>query len=152
MHAGPAASVPSIDLRPANQDDVHFVAQVYGRAMGPVLRAAGLDLAQQGALLLAQWKPAEIRIIRAAGRDAGWIQVAATADGAFIRNFCIDPDWQKLGLGSAVLRIVLAEAAARGDAVTLAVARANPARSLYVQFGFHITHDDAHHHYMRWVT
>lgn len=138
-----------ITLRPASADDVRFVAQVYGRAMGPVLRDAGLDLAQQGHLLLMQWNPAEIRIIRAAGRDIGWVQVADAPDALFIRNFCIDLPWQKLGIGAAVLRTVIAEASARGAAVSLGVAKGNPARRLYERFGFRITHQDAQHDYMR---
>lgn len=151
MHAGPATPVPSIDLRLAKRDDAQFVAHVYGRAMGPVLHAAGLDLAQQEASLPAQWRPAEIRIIRAVRRDVGWIQVTATEDGQFIRNFCIDPEWQKLGIGSTVLRMILAEATERSDAVALAVTRGNPARNLFELFGFRVTHEDAQHHYMRWL-
>jgi len=140
---------PALHLRPASVDDLQFVAQVYGRAMGEILRRAGLDVAQQAELLAAQWNPAEIRIIGAAGRQVGWVQVADAADAVFIRNFCVDPDWQRLGIGSAVLRMLIAEAAHRGTALSLGVAKGNPARHLYERHGFRVTHDDAEHHYMR---
>ena len=117
--------------------------------MGNVLRGAGLDIAQQATLLIAQWNPAEIRIIAAADRQIGWVQVAEASDARFIRNFCIDPDWQKLGIGSIVLRFLIAEATRSRTALSLGVAKGNPARRLYERNGFRVTHDDAEHHYMR---
>ena len=140
---------PALGLRRASTDDLQFVAQVYGRAMGELLRGAGLNVAQQATLLAAQWNPAEIRIIGAAGRQVGWVQIADAPDAVFIRNFCIDPDWQKLGIGSAVLRMLIAEATHSGTALSLGVAKGNPARRLYERHGFRVTHDDAEHHYMR---
>ncbi len=136
-------------LRPATADDLAAVALLYGRAMGTLLRSAGLNHAQQVQLLTAQWNPAEIRIILVAGRMVGWVQIAPTPGARFIRNFCIDPDDQRRGIGTAVLLRLIDEAARAGDAVTLGVAKGNQARALYQRLGFHDTHADAHHDYMR---
>jgi ribosomal protein S18 acetylase RimI-like enzyme len=139
----------AITLRPARADDLGFVGRVYLRAMGPTLqRAAGLSLHQQAELLAAHWSPTEIRIIAAAGREVGWIQAAPMEAAVFVRNFCIDPDYQRLGIGTAVMHLIIGEAAGNGDAVALGVAKGNPARRLYERLGFRQTHDDAHHDYL----
>ena len=141
---------PAIQLRSGRADDLGFAAFVYLRAMGPHLqRAVDLDAEQQAALLMAHWNVAEIRIIMAAGREVGWVQAAPAEAAVFVRNICIDPQWQRLGIGGAVMRLIIDGAASRGDAVTLGVAKGNPARRLYERLGFRITHEDAHHDYMR---
>ena len=139
-----------IELRPAEAGDLGFAALVYLRAMGPSLRrVVGLDADQQAALLMAQWDIAEVRIIQAAGRDVGWVQLAPAPAATFVRNICIDPDYHRLGIGTVVMRRVIDEAARRGDAVTLGVAKGNPARRLYDRLGFRFTHADKQHDFMR---
>jgi GNAT superfamily N-acetyltransferase len=144
------AQPPAIMLRPASAKDLNFAAVVYFRAMGETLqRAVGPDPEHKTALLLALWDPAQIRIIVAAGRDTGWIQIAHAEAAVFIRNFCIDPDYQRLGIGSVVLRRVIDEAWECGDAVTLGVVKSSPARRFYERLGFRATHADIQHDYMR---
>lgn len=139
-----------VRLRPGRAEDLGFAAFVYLRAMGPtVQRAVGLDPEQQAALLMTQWILAEVRVIVANGQDVGWVQIASTEAAIFIRNFCVDPEYQRLGVGSAVMRLIIDEAERRGEELTLGVAKGNPARRLYERFGFRVTHDDAQHDYMR---
>ena len=138
-----------IALLDASADDLRYVAHVYGRAMAGVFQRAGIGLRQQADLLAAQWNPAEIRLICVDGQRVGWVQLAAAEGGHFIRNFCIDPDAQRQGIGSAVLRRLTGTADQAQQVLTLSVAHGNPARALYERFGFRITHDDAQHHHMR---
>jgi ribosomal protein S18 acetylase RimI-like enzyme len=141
---------PAILLRPARAEDLGFAASVYLRAMAETLQhAIGLDRDRQAALLLAQWDVVEVSIIVAAGREVGWIQIAPAEAAVFIRNLCIDPAYQRLGIGSVALRQVIADAGERGDAVTLGVVKGSAARRFYERLGFRQTHDDAHHDYMR---
>lgn len=141
---------PTIQLRPGRAEDIGFATSVYLRAMGETLQhAVGLDPRRQVALLLAQWDVTEIRIIVAAGREVGWIQLAPAEAAIFIRNFCIAPNYQRLGIGNATLRQVIDGAQRRGEAVTLGVVKGSAARRLYERLGFRATHDDAQHDYMR---
>src|SRR5258707_1709188 len=144
------AQTPEISLRPGIASDFSFAAVAYFRAMRETLRrTVGSNPERQAALLLALWDLGGIRIIVAAGREIGWIQIAPAEAAVFIRHFCIDPDYQRLGIGSLVLRQVIDEAWARGDAVTLGVVKGSPARRLYERLGFRATHADLHHDYMR---
>ena len=140
----------AILLRPGSASDFNFAAVVYFRAMGETLkRTVGPDPERMATLLLALWDLGQIRIIVAAGRDTGWIQIAPAEAAVFIRHFCIDPDYQRLGIGSTVLRQVIDEAWECGDAVTLGVVKGSPARRFYERLGFRATHADIQHDYMR---
>lgn len=144
------AQPPAILLRPGSASDFSVAAVIYFRAMGETLqRTVGSNPEDQAALLLALWDLGGIRIIVAAGREIGWIQVARAEAAVFVRHFCIDPDYQRLGIGSQVLRHVIDEAWASGEAVTLGVVKGSPARRFYERLGFRATHADLHHHYMR---
>ena len=140
----------AILLRPGTASDFSFATVVYFRAMGEtLLRTVGPNPERQAALLLALWDLGGICIIIVAGREIGWIQVAPAEAAVFVRHFCIDPDYQRLGIGSQVLRHVIDEAWACGEAVTLGVVKGSPARRFYERLGFRATHADVHHHYMR---
>ena len=144
------AQPPTILLRPGTASDFRSAAVVYFRAMGETLRrTVGSNPESQAALLLSLWDLGGIRIIVAAGREIGWIQVAPAEAAVFVRHFCIDPDYQRLGIGSLVLRQVIDQAWESGDAVTLGVVKGSPARRFYERLGFRATHADLHHDYMR---
>jgi GNAT superfamily N-acetyltransferase len=144
-HAGP----PAITLRPATPADRAWVARVYLAAMRDTLDGIGLSPAQQAGLLDAQWDAAEVRIIVAAGREVGWIQLAPAEGAVFVRTICVDAPYQGLGIGGTVLRMVMADAARERCAVTLGVVKGSRAHRLYQRLGFVQTHDDAWHVYLR---
>jgi GNAT superfamily N-acetyltransferase len=144
------AHPPAIWLRPGRASDLSFAAAVYFRAMAETFqRTVGSDPERAAALLLALWDLGQIRIVVAAGRDIGWIQTAPATAAMFVRNFCVDPDYQRLGIGSVVMRQIIDEAWERGEAVTLGVVKGSPARRFYERLGFQATHNDAEHDYMR---
>jgi len=144
------AQPPAILLRPGSASDFSFAAVAYFRAMRETLqRTVGSNPESQTALLLSLWDLGGIRIIVAAGRETGWIQIAPAEAALFIRQFCIDPDYQRLGIGSLVMRQVIDEAWECGAAVTLGVVKGSPARRFYERLGFRATHADLHHDYMR---
>jgi len=144
-----ASGPPAITLRPATPADRAWVARVYLAAMRDTLARIGLSPGQQPGLLDAQWNAAEVRIISAAGREVGWVQVAPAEGAVFVRNICVDPPYQGLGIGGTVLRMVLADATRHGRAVTLGVVKGSRAQRLYRRLGFVQTHDDAVHVYLR---
>jgi GNAT superfamily N-acetyltransferase len=75
-------------------------------------------------------------IIVAEGRFAGCVALRPAADGHWLEHFFITPDLQGLGLGSAVLRSLLARTDADGETVRLNVLQGSAARRLYERHGF----------------
>jgi GNAT superfamily N-acetyltransferase len=83
------------------------------------------------------------------GRSVGWIQEQLDDTSINLGSFYIVQEMQRRGIGTYVLRTILAHAAAQSKTVTLAVVKINPARHFYERRGFRITHEDEYKFYMR---
>jgi ribosomal protein S18 acetylase RimI-like enzyme len=90
------------------------------------------------------------RIVRAAATDAGWIQVSPTASGLHLDQIHLGPQWCGLGIGSMLLRRLLARAHRTHVAVALDVLRGNRAIDLYRRFGFTVVGSDHEKYQMVW--
>lgn len=75
-------------------------------------------------------------VIVAEGRFAGCVALRPADDGLWLEHFFIDPELQGRGLGSAVLRTLLARTDADGATVRLNVLQGSAARRLYERHGF----------------
>lgn len=64
------------------------------------------------------------------------MRVAADKGYFSLSQFCVLPDWQRRGIGSRVLEMLLAEADRAGLVTRLACLPDNPARFLYRRYGF----------------
>ncbi|MFJ9104697.1 GNAT family N-acetyltransferase [Streptomyces sp. NPDC102405] len=82
-------------------------------------------------------------IIMAEGRFAGCVALRPAADGHWLEHFFIAPELQGHGLGSAVLRSLLARTDADGEPVRLNVLQGSAARRLYERHGFTVESEDA---------
>jgi ribosomal protein S18 acetylase RimI-like enzyme len=83
-------------------------------------------------------------IIENDGRAIGGLLLESKPDSIYIHEVQVLPEHQGLGIGSAVVQWVIAQAASRGIAVTLSVLEVNPrARQLYERLGFQVTAFDA---------
>ena len=98
----------------------------------------------------ASFEPAEIQIIALAGREAGYIAAKQERHEIQLFNIMIAPDFQNRGLGTAVLRELLAGAQARRVPVRLQVLKVNPARRLYERLGFIVIEETPTHFRMAW--
>ena len=74
-------------------------------------------------------------IIEYDGRPVGTILVRKD-DGYYIGRFFIHPECQRQGIGTHLLKKVLAEADERGQVVTLKFLKNNPVKSLYERLEF----------------
>ena len=115
-----------------------------------VAEVFGWDDADQRRRFDAQFDPAGLRVIQADGRDAGLLALAEHADHLFLARIEILPAWQNRGVGSTVIRSILAEARRQQKSVLLRVLRPNPARALYERLGFHLAGETAAHFQMRY--
>lgn len=94
--------------------------------------------------------PDTMRAIVIDGRDAGLLHVERHPGEIFLANIQIAPDCQNHGIGTAVVREVLADARGAKLPVRLQVLKTNPrARRLYERLGFKLSDETTSHWVMR---
>jgi ribosomal protein S18 acetylase RimI-like enzyme len=115
-----------------------------------ITRTWGWDESWQRAHFDAHFDPAQVSVVCVGGREVGVLRLEARPGELYVAELQIAPDMQGRGLGSAVVRGVVEEAAARGACVTLQVIDVNTrARLLYERLGFHVTGRRERHFQMR---
>jgi ribosomal protein S18 acetylase RimI-like enzyme len=143
-------SQQAISFRCATRQDYDFAWRLYSRTIREITEALiGWNEIKQSASFADQWRPEEVRVIVTAGTDIGWLQTALVSDTMFIKQMYIDPAYQRMGIGTRVMGIVIAEASKEQLPVALAVMKNNPAQRLYSRLGFLITHTDRYKFYMQ---
>jgi ribosomal protein S18 acetylase RimI-like enzyme len=128
----------SVRLRPATAEDSGLCYRLHRAAMRPyVERVWGWDEAVQAEFHRARFDPARTRIVAVDGRDVGVLIVHDEPDAVYLGRIAVHPRWQGRGIGTGIIRDLLADAAARGRPVTLDVLVVNDrARALYERLGF----------------
>ena len=138
-------------LRHARAGDREWLYALHCATMRDVVeRTWGWDEAWQRAHFDSRFAPAAISVVTVAGRDVGVLSLQARPAELYVAALEIAPEMQGRGLGTAVMRRVLADAASRGLPVTLQVLKANEgARRLYERLGFQVTGQVERHLRMR---
>ncbi len=143
----PRRAGPAITLRPVTAQDEAFLYGVYASTRQEEL--AGVDWTEeQKAAFLHQQFSAQDRhyrenytgaaydVIEVDGRPAGRLYVARWDDEIRIMDIALLPEFRGRGLGTVLLRQLLAEAESAGKRVSAHVEKWNPARCLYDRLGF----------------
>jgi ribosomal protein S18 acetylase RimI-like enzyme len=139
-----------IRLRASHARDFDFARGLYFETMRSMIeRLFGWNQARQEENFTGWFKIDEVSIITVDGVDAGWIQQRADSGEIFLGSIYVVPSMQGKGIGTHVLRSLLASAKHRSKVLTLAVMKINPAIRLYERLGFRITHADEYKFYMR---
>jgi ribosomal protein S18 acetylase RimI-like enzyme len=137
-------------LRPATEADHDFLYRLHTATMKEYVTTLwGWDEAAQQRMFRERFNPALRQVIVVDGQDAGALEVHWGEAEAFISNILIAPEFQRRGIGRAILKDILDEATARGLPVTLRVLRPNPARGLYERLGFVVTEETPERFYLR---
>lgn len=126
------------ELRPATDRDRDFLYALHRAAMREsVARTWGWDEAWQRAHFDARFDPRGVEVIRVGGRDVGAVQAEEREAELYVASLAVAPEAQGRGLGTAVVRALIARAEVRLVPVTLQVLKTNPgARRLYERLGF----------------
>ena len=83
------------------------------------------------------WAACETRLIEVDGRPAGYLQTVQETDHLFLKNLGLLPCYQRLGIGSKLMRDLQCRAADLGLPVRLSVFTTNPdAVRFYERLGF----------------
>jgi GNAT superfamily N-acetyltransferase len=138
-----------ISFRPALPQDFDYCAKLYFGEMERAIKELNIDMVAHAAGFRQRWEPTQVRIIILDGNDIGWLQSMAQGDTLFLAQLFVDASVQRQGIGTVVMNRIISEAAHAGQALSLGVVKANPARRLYERLGFQITHEDDRKFYMK---
>jgi ribosomal protein S18 acetylase RimI-like enzyme len=147
-----SAAQPSleVDLRPATERDYGFAERLYIATMRPLLRKLeAWDEAELLGRFRASFEVAQVRIIQADGRDAGFLQTSETEAEINLDQIHLHRTHRSRGIGSQLIRDLQRAAIAKKKALALAVVRGNRALELYQRLGFNVIGEDATRLYMR---
>ena len=127
-----------IERRPAIVAEKHALRQMNHAAYREVLEEqfGSWDEVEEDRLFDEMWAGAPVEAILCDGHLAGYCSVEHHDDGMHIRELVVEPRYQRRGIGSAVLRDVIADAERCGVPVRLATHHANRAAALYERLGF----------------
>ena len=141
----------TLTQRPGTDADVEFLYELLRDALGPYVVATygPWDEEEQRARFLRDPRPDEQRIVEREGEPIGCLWFSEGSDELNLRRIFLRPEWHGCGLGTELMRGLLARADAKRLPVTLRVFEVNPAQRLYARLGFTVVERDGTHVYMR---
>ena len=151
----------SIALRPAHAEDEVLLRQVYGSTRADELAQVDWSEAEKQAFVDAQFAAqkssyinnypgAEFLVVLAAGEPAGRLYLHRRPAEIRIMDLALLPTYRGRGIGSRLLRQIMAEAQADGLQVTIHVEKFNPALRLYQRLGFRVLKDKGVYYFLAW--
>lgn len=144
--AGVTAAGAAWTLRPATAEDLEWVADLRAVVLRPDLERLGrYDAGRVRERLRRTFDPAHSSIIEVDGEPRGSVTLRADdgdGRGLLLEHFYLASELQGRGVGTAVLRALLAAADAAGTTVRLVVVQGSAARRLYERLGFTIEGED----------
>jgi GNAT superfamily N-acetyltransferase len=131
------------ELRAAATADVEPLVELRAVVMRPDLERLGrYDEHRVRQRLRDAFRPEHTSVIEVDGELAGCVALRPAEDRQWLEHFYLDPRHQGRGLGSAVLRTLLAGTDTQGVAVGLNVLQGSAARRLYERHGFVMESED----------
>lgn len=148
--------LPEYSFRDCTRADFDFYVYLHDLVLRDYIEPIwGWDVKERMKLIRKEFKPADIQILCHAGYAIGVLQVEPMAgeDGLFIRQIFLAPEYQNKGIGSAIIKDIIARAKAEHKELGLHVFKTNMrAMALYRRLGFAL-HEEARHgggYYMRY--
>ncbi|KMS71298.1 acetyltransferase [Streptomyces viridochromogenes] len=130
-------------LRAASASDVEAIAEVRAVVLRADLERLGrYDENRVRQRLRDGYDPAHTWVIEAGGTFAGCVALRPDGDTRWLEHFYLAPHLQGRGIGSDVLRELLARCDRAGVPVRLNVLQGSAARRLYERHGFTVETED----------
>jgi len=156
-----SSQVPDITLRPVGPCDHEFLVEVYGSTRAEELALVPWTSDQQQAFIRSQfaaqqdhyaqkYPAASHDIIVSDNRQVGRLYVARLDHEIRIVDITVLPGERSAGIGSHLIRQLLAEAERTGRAVRIYVEEFNPSLHLFERLGFSPTEQQGFHLLMQW--
>jgi ribosomal protein S18 acetylase RimI-like enzyme len=138
-----------IDRRPAQPGDYAFLRALHHATMRAYVEPIwGWDEVEQKRLFDLHFNSTTAEIISMEGQDVGAVTIERQEESVFLSNIQILPEFQGHGVGTAIIKEMLATAHAHRLPATLRVLKNNPAKRLYERLGFHVTGETETHYVM----
>src|SRR5262245_30144063 len=153
--------IAAYTLRPVQEEDEEFLLEVYSSTRVDELAPLGWSADQQAAFLTQQFNAqhqyyqanyphADFLIILVSGQPAGRLYVDRRADEIRLMDIALLPEHRGAGIGSGLIKELLAEAQLARKPVRIHVEKFNPALRLYERLGFSIIDDRGVYWFMEW--
>jgi orotate phosphoribosyltransferase len=139
-----------IRYRDATEKDFDFLYSLHVATMKEYVKKVwGWDEAYQESLFRRNFVPANIQIIMGNAGEIGMLSVQEREEDIFLRTIEIHPNFQRNGIGTAIINRLILESVPKNKPVFLQVLKVNPARKLYENLGFSIIEETKTHYKMR---
>ena len=130
-------------LRPAFLNDIEFIYELRSRTMKPFLECTlGWNEAKEREKAADELAHAEI--IMVGQSRVGVLKVIPRTDELHLHQMQILPEFQKMGIGAELVQHIIIRSEKSRKPITLFVMKNTPAKKLYEQFGFMVSHDFEH--------
>lgn len=147
-----ASNTATIRLVPATRADLESLVALRIDAMRESLERAGrFDPVRARERFVSGFSPAHTKHIIIDGKRIGVVVVKPEADQFLLDHFYIHPDYQRQGIGSAVLDRIFAKADAQATILRVAALRGSDANQFYKRRGFEFLDEEQWDiHYVRY--
>jgi len=147
-----AAAEFGVSYRPMVDADLPFVAELYATTRREEVAQTGWSAEMQQAFLMQQhdaqhshyllhFGEAEWLIVERGGAAIGRLYLGDETEALNVIDISLVPESRGQGIGGAILRDILDQAANLGKSVSIHVEKFNPARRLYDRLGFKLVED-----------
>lgn len=134
----------NLTFTPANAADFEPLADLRLRAMRESLEAIGrFNPERSRERFKSSFVPEHTELIEKDGVRVGFISVSEKPDCLSLEHLYIDPKYQAKGIGSYVLKRLIASAERSGLTIRLGALRSSKSNDFYKHHGFIATREDA---------
>jgi len=139
------------DTRPATLDDRAQLYELYASVLKVhISKIWSWDESWQQNDFYDHFVPEQIRVAVVDGQVIAYIHVEPRDGAPHVRMMCVRPEYQRKGIGTALLKSVIQNSSARQQDITLLVFRINTkARRFYERLGFEVCGETATHYEMK---
>ncbi|MCQ8117843.1 GNAT family N-acetyltransferase [Methylomonas rosea] len=141
----------TFSLIDASEHDQDFIFEIFKLSMRDYIEWAwGWDEEFQRTGFWATLPVKNFKLICISGEHAGAIYVEESEQSHWIRTIFLRPEFQRLGVGSALLTQEAFRARRLNKKLILNVIKINPAKRLYDRIGFKVVDEDSKTYHMQW--
>lgn len=152
---------PAVTFRPIRPGDQEFLLRLYASTRAEEMALVDWSAEEKGAFLRSQFEAqrtyyqqqfpdARFDVVLLSGEPAGRLYVDRRPGEVRLIDIALLPEHRGRGIGGALMREILEQAAEATLPVRIHVERNNPALRLYRRLGFESIEDQGVYHLMEW--